>query len=142
MSSLWTVQEAAVARWLAWPAVAALVGDRVFDGRAPDGAEYPRIVVGLKTETPGGVLGGQACSDTLTTHVFTQGEETSPGVVIDSDALGLRIAAAMEEAMEEPLVLDGGYGTVTLQREMLETLIDPDETRHVVIRFRAFAYRD
>jgi hypothetical protein len=122
----WAVQVALAARWLGWAPLAALVGDRIYDGRAPDGAEKPYIVIDSPTEVPQGTFGRDGANSTLSAHVHS-----------DFDGAE-EIAAVMKEmfaALAEPLVLDG-HTRARLRRDFATVLVEGD-SRHAPVRFRA-----
>ena len=129
MTALWPVQVAAVTRWKADPGVAALVGDRIFDGEAEDGAAMPYVVVGDHTERPQHTLEREGWSATLTAHVFS---------AYRGSREALAIVAALGAAVKEPLTLEP-FGAARLRRDFLDLQVEDDHTRHALVRYRIFA---
>lgn len=130
MSALPPLQRALVERWKSDPGVTALVGDRVFDGEARQGAVRPYLIVGAMTETPRNTFAARGFEPTVTTHAF-------------SDYAGnqqlYEILAAAGAALAAPLDLDG-HTAVLLKREFVTTLMERSGdrvVRHLVMRFRA-----
>lgn len=127
---MWPLQVAVVARWKADAGVAAIVGERIFDGLAPQGTPMPYIRVGSKTENGRHVLGGDGWDDTLTADAFSD----YPG---DKEVLAL--VTAMKAALREPLEI-AGFGSARLRQEFATTLVEEDgKVRHAPIRYRAYA---
>jgi hypothetical protein len=130
VSSLWGIHLAAYNRWKTEDAgVVALVAGRVFDGSAPADTPTPYIVVGDQTERPQDTLGRAGYSSTTTAHVFSsyRGRREVTQALL-----------AMNRAVELPLQPEG-FAPVTLSSEFVELLVEEDETRHLVVRYRAFA---
>lgn len=129
MSLIWAVQVAMVARLKADVPLEALLGDRIYDGKAPDGAALPYVVVGDSTENAVRALGASGGDTTITAHVFSDYSGTKQA---------LAIAAAMKAALSSALTLSG-YGAARLKQEFVTTLVEEDETkvlRHVPVRYR------
>lgn len=107
----------------------AIVGDRVFDGAAPQGAVLPYTVVGDQTERQRRSFGGAGYSDTLTLHHFS-GYAGSLEV--------LNMVKASNAALKEPLV-PAGFRAARLKPEFTEVVVEDDGTRHAPVRYRIHA---
>lgn len=129
MSAAWPVHAAAVARWMGWPALAALIGDRIYDGRAPAGAIKPYIVIDSPTEVPQGTLGTAGSMNTLTAHAWS-GYDGSKEV--------LAMVAEMDAALAEPLAVEGRKAT-RLKYEFMTVLVEGD-SRHAPVRYRILSF--
>lgn len=136
MSLMWPLQEALVARWTADTGVSAIVGNRIYDGMAPTGAELPYIRVGSKTEVGMHVLGHDGWQDTITADAFTSSAYPEPA----SDAPLLALVKAMKAALKTgPLTLTG-FGSASLKQEFVTTLVEQDgKIRHAPVRYRIYA---
>jgi hypothetical protein len=123
------VQVALVARWKGYAPLVALVGAKVYDGAAPDGAAPPYIVVGEMTEAPRRSFARAGHEDTITAHVWSAYNG-------GKEALG--IMAQMNAALETPLTV-AGFGTARLKPEFATTLVDRTgdaPLRHLPVRYR------
>lgn len=134
MSLLTEVRGAVVARWLAYePLTEALGGPHVFNRYVPQDFELPpapnkRIIVGERTQMPVSVM-GYGATITMMAHARTDGYY--------KDSQVEELVELMDEALEEPLVIEG-YGGVVLRNEFTTIMIDPDDTliRHGPVRYR------
>lgn len=115
-----------VARLKGNAGVGALVGQRIYDGKAPQGAELPYTVVGDQTERPRRAYGRAGYSDTLTVHHFSS---------YDGSQEVLAMVAATNAALQAPLVL-AGFQPARLKPEFTEVVVEEDGTRHAPVRYR------
>ncbi|HEY7768010.1 DUF3168 domain-containing protein [Longimicrobium sp.] len=132
--SAWPIQVAVAARWLATPAVVALVGDRIYDGEAPQGEASPYVVIGNSTGVPRNTLGRYGATMTLTAHSWAQSPTRSNAEV-------LTLARQLTLALRQPLSVDG-YGTVHARWEFEETQAEADGWRQAITRWRFIAMED
>lgn len=129
MSALLALQAALVGRLVAdAPLMAVATG--VYDGRAPQGATLPYVVVGEPTEIPSGNLGPQGWNDTIAVHIWS-------GYAGRKEAL--EILELMDTALAAPLVLSG-HTTARLRREFVTALVEETGVRHVPIRYRILTF--
>lgn len=135
MSALWPVQDAAAVRWAASAALKALIGDpvRMYDGRAPQGAAKPHVVVSNQTDVPRNLLTKAGSSSTLTVVAVTPPES-------DGAQAALAIVAAMDAAVATPLTI-AGYGGARMRPEFLEVLVEEDGTRRAPRRYRVTTFK-
>lgn len=132
MSALWPVQVALMARLKGSTAVDALIGDRIYDGRAPQGTVFPYVVLGTSTSEPYPVFGREGSYDTLEIHVFSryQGRKEA-----------LQIVDVIHAELRVPLSVSG-WGVYRLSRDLLLPVdVEGDGTRHVVDRREIRALR-
>lgn len=130
---IWAAQKAAVARWKADGGVGAIVGDRIFDGRAEPGTVFPYVVVGEPTGEPRPVMGTAGGNVTLTAHVFSD---------YAGDKEALQAAAALSAALGTRLTLEG-FGAALLREEFSTVLVEYDDDRtirHAPIRYRIVSW--
>jgi hypothetical protein len=130
-SAVWSIQAALVARLKATAGVTSLVSSRIYDGRAPEGAPKPYIVVGESVEEPQNAFAQVGVADTLTCHVFSKSPENNRREVVE-------IVAAMDAALASPLTLED-WGTASCRPEFLTVVIEEDGTRHAPRRYRILA---
>lgn len=135
MSSLiWAAQVAAVARWRADAGVGALIGDRIYDGLAPQGAQLPYVVVGQSTETVLPTMGTAGGNATLTCAVVSE---------YDGLKEAMAVVAALSAALAAALTLTG-FGAAKLRQEFVETFVDRDTEgpplRRVPVRYRIVSF--
>jgi hypothetical protein len=134
VNATWLIQSAAVERWESSAAVVALLGDppRIYDGRAPQGAERPYVVIDQQTEVPANVLAKQGSSNTLTLSVVSAG-------AVAKEATTIR--AALDAAVRAPVAVEG-YGTAKLKPEFGTVLVEGDGTRRGVRRYRITTFAE
>lgn len=137
MSVMRRLQTAVRTRWMATPAVTGLIGTRMFNGQAPKDAAFPYSRLGEKTEAEAPevtTFERKGWSDTLTVDAFTATHLTEDPPVIGDDQ-AWEIVEALSAAVEEPITVEG-YGTVSLRQEFATVLVEPNEVRHAVVRYR------
>lgn len=133
---LWALQVALVDRLKADAGMEALVGDRIFDGMAPEGTEFPYVRVSSKTEVPNDTFGNEGAEVTITLDIFSKPLLT---LGIDTEMEAVAVLGAQNKALAVPLNVEG-YGSVRLKREFATTLLeDNGTTRHIPARYRAVA---
>lgn len=130
-SAIWSIQEALVARLKATAGVTALVASRIYDGRAPDAAPKPYIVVGESVEDQDNAFAQIGVADELTCHVFSKSPENNRRECI-------AIVEAMDAALETPLTLED-WGTAHCRPSFLTVTVEEDGTRHAPRRYRILA---
>lgn len=128
-TALWPIQVALVARLKATAGVVALVGQRIYDGEAPQGAARPYIVVGEGTEEPQNAFGSEGLDDTVTCHVFSD---------YNGRKEAFEIVAAMDAALVTALTITG-WGSAHMRPDFATILVEADGTRHVPRRYRILA---
>jgi hypothetical protein len=132
-SPTWPLQVAVVARLKASPAVVALVGTRIHDGRAPHGEVKPYVVVGESDSDAFRTFGGRGSSEAPMLHVFTPANRQTGA---DAHAIADAIEAALSTAVSV-----AGWGAVVMREENRSgPLVEEDGTRHLPVRYRAAAF--
>lgn len=132
MSALAQLHSAIVARLLGNAGVAALVGTKVFDKKAPAGTDLPYVTVGALTGVEeGSALGAIGFGHTASVDAFASGDTAGPADVY-------ALAAAVKTALRAPLTLTG-HASTRLRLDFETELTEPGEVRHVPMRFRTFA---
>ncbi|MBA4331894.1 MULTISPECIES: DUF3168 domain-containing protein [Brevundimonas] len=109
------------------PAVAALVGGRVFD-QAPEGAEHPHLVIGQCESRPVAADGGGVEQRLTLTGVsrFAGSEEAKA------------VAAAVRACLHEAVLEADGVRTATLRANFADVFRAGDGRRtYAVVRLRA-----
>lgn len=132
------LQKAMVERLRTDAGVAALIGERIYDG-LPQRSSKPFISIGSKTEVTANVFGTDGWENTITTHVFT-GAYPDGTTLTQSDDPLLRIVEAMHGAFKEPLVIEG-HDTAFLRPEFSTTLEEEGgKVRHAPVRYRILTF--
>lgn len=107
-------------------ALAALIGDRIFD-RVPSKPDYPLVTIGNMQVIPESADGVDAAETAVTIHVWDQFKQADK-----SRRVGAAVVNALHE--EELQTVEGGAQSVLL--ESANYLRDPDGvTNHAVLTF-------
>jgi hypothetical protein len=128
----WALQESVVARLRADAGVTALVGVRVYDGEAPEGASMPFLIVGEPTETPEDVLGRDGYMITLTFHAWSTHRGRKQV---------LEILEAMDAALTGAVLTLAGFLSARARREFRSVLVEDDGVRHGLARYRFITWK-
>lgn len=125
MSAVWPIQVALATRLTGnAPLMARVTG--IHDGRAPEGAVLPYVVISEPSEEDWGTLGKAGNATTFYLHVWSATRGSSKEVN--------EIGNLLEAAMAAALTVTGQSGAIT-RREFREVFVEDDGTRHLVLRY-------
>lgn len=109
-----------------------LGGAKVFDQRAPEGTDYPYVLVGDHLSIPDNTHTTAGRDATVTLHIWTRTRTNKQGQDISAAASAL--LDHQVAALNAVLV---GHKVVAIRNTFDQALTDPDaELRHHVLRFR------
>lgn len=126
-SPQWALQQAVYTRLSGDATLTSTLGAAVYD-HAPDGSNFPYVVIGDVTETPRDTMGTTGRDATLTVHTWSQYAGSKQVKEIQS---------RVDELLDRWKPTVTGWTSVNMQQEFFETFRDPDGiTRHGVSRYR------
>lgn len=121
------------ALWIATPAVAALVGDRIYD-RIPRGAALPYVQFGERQTLDEGTDCGDSAEVAIDVHVWSE----APAAVEAERILGA-LRSAIRTADAAGTIAPPGWRAVRVHCPQSRTFADPDGlTTHGVLTVEAY----
>lgn len=128
----WGMQQAIYGRLSGDATLVTTLGAAIYD-HAPDGADYPYIVIGEVTEATNETMGRTGVDSTVTIHAWSRYQGGKQVKQIHN-----RIA----ELLDRWLPTIAGWNVTDFQPEFFEAFRDPDGiTRHGVSRFRIHTHQ-
>lgn len=128
MGALWPLAVALTARFRGDATLMALIPGGFHNGRAPQTAARPYLVMNVPTEEDASTM------DRYGSTAFIQ-FDTFSGPAVKTSQVVEAVLDRVEVLLRQPLTLDGR--TTTHPRwEFRTTLVEEDETRHGLVRYR------
>jgi hypothetical protein len=112
--------------------VTLLGGQKVFDQRAPEGTQYPYVLVGDHLSIPDNTHTTSGRDITVTVHVWTRTRTNKQG-----QDIAAAVSALLDHQVAALNAVLVGHKVVAIRNNFDQALTDPDpELRQHVLRFR------